>query len=201
LEANRPHEKPAPQEDADQERVIGAGVLQFASQPESEFVTNVVLHMAGADQVSAPGLANASTERLLRSRIDARRLSETGPGIVTSQHLVASLAATGQTSIGAEAMKRDIHAQLNFDDTVIGSVTTVGSGLAVGYAVWAIRGGMLLSGLLAQMPVWTILDPLLFVDRAGSPANEGDSLADIVDGQSLHRPRRPPGKYSTASES
>ena len=90
-------------------------------------------------------------------------------------------------------MKRDIHAELNFDDAVIGSVATVGSGLTAGYIMWAIRGGMLLSGLLAQMPAWTMLDPLLIVERINSEESKGDSLADIVDGQKSREKPPPSG--------
>jgi hypothetical protein len=49
---------------------------------------------------------------------------------------------------------------------VIGSALTVSTGLTVGYVMWMLRGGMLLSSIVAQIPVWSLMDPLVILSRA-----------------------------------
>ena len=57
----------------------------------------------------------------------------------------------------AEAQRRD------------GAVLTVGKAVAaawVGYAIYALRAGSLLSSLLSIMPLWRSLDPLPVIEAA-----------------------------------
>ena len=65
---------------------------------------------------------------------------------------------------------------------IVGSVGVVTTGFSVGYLFWAIRGGMLVSGLLAQMPAWAMLDPLLVIDD-DQKEEDKESLQNIVDHQ------------------
>ena len=65
---------------------------------------------------------------------------------------------------------------------IVGSVGVVTTGFSVGYLLWVVRGGMLLSGVLAQIPAWTMLDPLLVID--GNPRDDDkESLQTIMDRQ------------------
>ena len=56
------------------------------------------------------------------------------------------------------------------------------TGFSVGYLFWAIRGGMLVSGLLAQIPAWTMLDPLLVID-GDQKEEDKESLQNLIDRQ------------------
>ncbi|HIK90792.1 MAG TPA: cadherin repeat domain-containing protein [Planctomycetes bacterium] len=153
---------------------IGIVVLQDESQLESQILTEIVIDVANSEHVSASTLADLSIRRDLNSKTVTEQLSPSDLASITSQHLAATFAADSRTSIGLNTLKRDIFSQMSFDDAIVGSVATVGSGLTAGYILWAIRGGMLLSGLLAQMPVWTMIDPLLIVDRLGAPDSQGN---------------------------
>ena len=67
---------------------------------------------------------------------------------------------------------------------VFGSVGTLSSGVLVGYVIWAIRGGTMLSSILASMPAWSLFDPMAVVSFAESSEDEdGESLEDIVETQ------------------
>jgi hypothetical protein len=59
----------------------------------------------------------------------------------------------------------------------------VSTGLSVGYVIWLIRGGMLLSSLLSSIPAWQILDPLpvLAGRKADDESDDDESLASIID--------------------
>ena len=65
-----------------------------------------------------------------------------------------------------------------FGDDFNGSANrAIGTGLAAsltaaltaGYVVWTIRGGYLLSSLLASMPAWTMIDPLPVLNAGAGP--------------------------------
>jgi hypothetical protein len=80
------------------------------------------------------------------------------------------------------------------DRVLIGSTVAVSTGLSVGYVVWLVRGGVLLSSVLSALPAWQTLDPLPVLARTG-PREKGEgtggdeSLESIVE----QGARRPPG--------
>lgn len=69
-----------------------------------------------------------------------------------------------------------------------GSVATIGSMFTAGYVLWTIRGGWLASSLLAQMPAWRLIDPLVVLDqfdgdsnkRGGGDGEDDDSLESML---------------------
>jgi hypothetical protein len=89
-----------------------------------------------------------------------------------------------------DAMEDDFE-QSQHDAFWVGTTLTFTSGLTVGYVLWTIRGGLLLSSLLAQMPAWRFVDPLVVLDEQGEPDDphwdrpdqpgEEESLASIVE--------------------
>lgn len=65
--------------------------------------------------------------------------------------------------------------------TVIGSAIGVSTGLSVGYVVWLIRGGMLLSSVLFSMPAWQIADPLpLLVGGKDEEDDEDEETLETI---------------------
>ncbi|MBI3154432.1 MAG: cadherin-like domain-containing protein, partial [Burkholderiales bacterium] len=78
------------------------------------------------------------------------------------------------------------------------------SALSIGYVVWLVRGGVLLSSVLSTLPAWQLLDPLPVLARARSGDDEDDDGGDAVerlfdeDGQA-GAGRRPPGAPDTAA--
>ena len=66
----------------------------------------------------------------------------------------------------------------HFQQLAIGSTLGITSGLSAGYVIWLIRGGYLVSSLLAQMPAWQFIDPLPVLEYLN---NEQDD--DLLDGQ------------------
>ncbi|MDH3718799.1 MAG: Ig-like domain-containing protein, partial [Planctomycetota bacterium] len=57
-----------------------------------------------------------------------------------------------------------LHDELESEDfihnAVIGSSVVATTGLTVGYVIWLVRGGVLLTSLLSSMPAWQLMDPL-----------------------------------------
>ena len=82
------------------------------------------------------------------------------------------------------AMDRKLLSQLSTQELVIGTALTVSTGFTVGYVIWMLRGGMLLTSLLAQMPAWRLIDPLVVLSRGGRfrmTTRKQETLETIVD--------------------
>ena len=66
------------------------------------------------------------------------------------------------------------------------------AGLSAGYVVWIVRGGVLISSLVAQMPAWKLIDPLVVLGRfdaaakAAEDEDEEETLQTIVDSLQEH---------------
>jgi hypothetical protein len=87
---------------------------------------------------------------------------------------------------GLNDLREDTAAQVILDKTWLGSSVAVSTGLWVGYVIWLVRGGVLLSTLLSTLPAWRIIDPLLILmyanKRSLQQADDADedSLASLV---------------------
>ena len=95
-----------------------------------------------------------------------------------------------QSDAVVEQLKKDSE----FKSRVVGSVGVVTTGFSVGYLFWAVRLGTLASGLLAQVPAWTMLDPLLVMDgNQKEDEDDKESLQNIMDRQQakVNRTREP----------
>ena len=70
-----------------------------------------------------------------------------------------------------------------FEKVVVGSSAAVSTSVSVGYAVWMLRGGSLLTSILSSLPVWQGFDPLPVLESFDEDG-EGDdeTLASIVAG-------------------
>jgi hypothetical protein len=85
------------------------------------------------------------------------------------------------------AVTERVAAEQHFDKVAAETVGVVSGGLAVGYVLWLIRGGYLLSSLLTSMPAWRLVDPLPILDylddesRADkSREDEDESLEELL---------------------
>ena len=64
-----------------------------------------------------------------------------------------------------------------------------GASLTVGYVVWMLRGGLLITSLLAQVPAWSIVDPLAVLDSLDKSDEDNESIGSLVEqGQSELEP-------------
>jgi hypothetical protein len=64
-----------------------------------------------------------------------------------------------------DAINKENVEDIQFSKAVVGSAIATTTGLSVGYVVWLIRGGMLLSSVLSSMPAWQIADPLPILEK------------------------------------
>ena len=81
-----------------------------------------------------------------------------------------------------DSLREQIKEKANFEKMVVGSSLSVTTGLSIGYVIWLIRGGVLLSSVLSSLPAWRMIDPLPIISRLNDSdnADEGDSLESLV---------------------
>ena len=61
------------------------------------------------------------------------------------------------------------------------TTVTFSTSFTIGYVLWTLRGGVLLTTLFAQMPAWRMVDPLVVLENLGSKtSDEEESLEAIV---------------------
>ena len=83
---------------------------------------------------------------------------------------------------------RDEIGQLNLNKNTVAASLALSTGLSVGYVLWLIRGGVLLSSLLSSLPAWRLIDPLPVLGHLGRRDDSDDeSLEDM-----LEQPPPPP---------
>jgi hypothetical protein len=72
---------------------------------------------------------------------------------------------------------------LKLDRNVVASATAVSASLSIGYVIWLVRGGALLSSLMASLPAWRLVDPLPVLGNmaSGEDQSDDDSLDAMID--------------------
>ncbi len=79
------------------------------------------------------------------------------------------------------AMDHRLGLLINRQDLAVGTALTASTAFAVGYVIWMLRGGMLLTSLIAQLPAWRLVDPLVVLDRLNDfDEEEQESLETMV---------------------
>lgn len=76
---------------------------------------------------------------------------------------------------------------------VIGSSTIVSSSLSIGYILWLLRGGVLLSAMLSSLPAWRVIDPLPILHGAleSNQADDDDESLQSMIESSEEKPANP----------
>jgi hypothetical protein len=95
-------------------------------------------------------------------------------------------------------MRKELVQESAVPTLVAGSAASVTSALSVGYVLWTIRGGWLVTSVLAQMPAWRLVDPLIVLDNLdedpeGSKRDqddEDDSLESLLERSARERRSR-----------
>ena len=105
--------------------------------------------------------------------------------VVFSEFTGITLSSISQALQNTDLLKQleDMRTQLQaFGDRrhdLIASSIAVSGGLSIGYVIWLVRGGVLVSSMLSALPAWQLIDPLpVLATAAGkkrkAASNEGD---------------------------
>uniref|UniRef100_UPI0035631969 beta strand repeat-containing protein n=1 Tax=Stieleria sp. TaxID=2795976 RepID=UPI0035631969 len=194
-------EDPPAEEESDEE-----------TEPENETYTPVTASVPEADTPSVDlgrGVVQTNAEEILTISVVPQRLAEQAESEQRNDESRSSsptqndnsgrlrrsdsIRSTGSVlGIGRfdskllwsdmEDMQGEINDGFNTPYIFAGSFAGVSSALSVGYVMWTVRGGLLATSLLAHLPAWSFVDPLLVLDELDDDDDsDDDSLAEMLD--------------------
>jgi len=98
--------------------------------------------------------------------------------------MTAATAQTLRDTLGS--VQKELTRTLDVDQQVVGASAVVSASMSIGYVIWMLRGGALLTSLFASMPAWSSIDPLPVLDSParrdgrGPGDDEDDSLSALI---------------------
>jgi Nitrous oxidase accessory protein len=108
--------------------------------------------------------------------------SAPGQGLFPSlQDSLALLNDVRYSGALAEAVQEIKDVRPTLTSAIVGGTAAVSTGLSVGYVVWTLRSGILMTSLLSSLPAWRFIDPLPILSGKVSAEDEDDeSLESLV---------------------
>lgn len=86
------------------------------------------------------------------------------------------------------------------DQLMLSGTTTVTASFSLGYAIWLLRSGVLLSTALSALPAWRFIDPLpVLMSGGGNDNGDGESLQSMVS-QGTQQPATQPSVDSSETQ-
>lgn len=76
-----------------------------------------------------------------------------------------------------DQLREQMTAEAEVEKHIIGASVAAGTGLSIGYVLWLLRGGVLLSSLMAALPAWRFIDPLPVLGRLKDDSDDEDNDA------------------------
>ena len=118
---------------------------------------------------------------LTTSRFTTEYLHPEIDSLSLSYQAVQPLAQSREFHTELSKVENDLAESFKTDTLMVGSAVAVTSGLSVGYVIWLIRSGLIMTSLLAQVPAWKDIDPLTVLDSSGGQDEDGESLQSLVE--------------------
>jgi Cadherin-like len=78
-------------------------------------------------------------------------------------------------------MRSTVDEQIGVEHRLVASSVAITGSLSIGYVVWLLRGGLLLSSLISSLPAWHIIDPLPVLARSRRNRDDGDAEDDPIE--------------------
>jgi len=78
-------------------------------------------------------------------------------------------------------MRSTVDEQIGVEHKLVASSVAITGSLSIGYVVWLLRGGLLLSSLISSLPAWHIIDPLPVLARSRRNRDDGDAEDDPIE--------------------
>ena len=132
---------------------------------------------------------------------ETNRLASNGGAV----QWVSSVLAEGTSSVPDLGAMLDVLNSANFNDslnrniqeykddnvsltsTIVGGTAAASTSLSVGYLIWTMRSGVLMTSLLSSLPAWRFIDPLPILGKDATHTEDDESLEEIVEEQRSRR--------------
>ena len=130
---------------------------------------------SGSSREEPPAEVKEETPRQERAKSQEPETEK--PEITFATYEVSTAAIQALDDIRSEVQNEQFVQQV-----IVGGTLAAGTSLSVGYVIWLIRGGVLLSSVLSSLPAWQSIDPLpvLGFKEDGVAADQDDSLESLV---------------------
>ncbi len=123
-------------------------------------------------------LAGSTTSFIQKIRSVVQKPSSLG---LTTDLISGFNVPTASVALMAKQLQTELSQHATFQQLQIGSALAAGSALTVGYVAWLLRGGSLLGSLLANLPVYYLLDPLPVLNDRESRKQSKRGMSHNVD--------------------
>jgi hypothetical protein len=100
--------------------------------------------------------------------------------IATVEAVTRSLSST-EWMAELDHMRNQVDQKIETEGALVVSSVAVTGSLSVGYVIWLLRGGLLLSSLLSSMPAWHAVDPMPVLARGGDSDDDEGADADPLE--------------------
>jgi Domain of unknown function (DUF4347) len=80
-----------------------------------------------------------------------------------------------------DRVREQVTSRIDIERNLLASSVAVSAGVSIGYVIWLIRGGVLLSSLLASIPAWSAIDPLPILSSFGGDKGKGKDQGQDAD--------------------
>ena len=117
----------------------------------------------------------------------------TAPEAATNARIASATSGSAFTR-ELDRLRENTKAEETLERNIIVSSVTAGAGMSVGYVLWLLRGGLLLTSLLSSLPAWRFVDPLPVLGRLKGDEDEdedGESLESMVSNENAPAPDAP----------
>ena len=149
-------------------------------RPAGRVVTAEVVGAANgghpAATAASPLLPEAVIEDMLSLSSGTR--ADLSPGVLPAFDLLSSRSGAALVAQLDQLRSEVTEAQQAPAMTVV-STALVSGGVSVGYAIWLLRGGVLMASLMSAVPAWAGMDPLPVLAQVRREGGEDDDEAEI----------------------
>jgi hypothetical protein len=210
VQESPPDDPPPATESTEEEYFVGERITTDPSRPitstdrPSIQLTNTPTALATSPQLQPPDARVVFAPRpVTRVERAARNVADTT--VIVSA--TASVAAfdTDQLWNDVTVMRKDIQKETYSRYFAAGSAAGATSVLTVGYVLWTIRSGWLVTSLLTQLPAWQLIDPLVVLDQLDDEPTRGgrdddDSLESLLERNESDRESNGEGRHPQDSD-
>ena len=169
------------------------GTAQQSGQSGGAEETSTELERMNAS-VNEARLAQEAAEREMQTERNQLGLTQSGgrvqrldldfdfgsDGVAMTSIDYALMSQPGEMWDQLDNYQQKVNSQIKGDLIVVGTAGAAASSVTVGVVAWALRSGLLLSGLIAHMPAWSAVDPLLIM-QGFSGTGDGETLEELMD--------------------
>ncbi|TWU03834.1 Cadherin domain protein [Neorhodopirellula pilleata] len=147
--------------------------------------TDIVASSSASNTADASDRSNRSTRtNSMLESTNITRIDNEGAALAWED--MVALTRPGVMWDDLDDRRDQVESQIQGDLIVVGSAGAAASSMTVGVLAWAMRSGFLVSGLIAHMPAWSGVDPLMIMQGVSADGRGADqeTLEELMDRQS-----------------